>query len=112
MTAIIGIAIASIILTIIPKLYFPSGGRGNGFNILGGAWCGTNTLNDAGSILVLVSILVMTWCVPSSGKIYSTLKSPSVEVIFWNLKSRWPFVTMTDAFTSWIWFPSKSWTLK
>ena len=36
-TAIIGIAIASIILTIIPKLYFPSGGRGNGFNILGGA---------------------------------------------------------------------------
>ena len=35
--AIIGIAIASIILTIIPKLYFPSGGRGNGFNILGGA---------------------------------------------------------------------------
>ena len=37
MTAIIGITIASIILTIIPKLYVPSGGRGNGFNILGGA---------------------------------------------------------------------------
>ena len=71
-TAIIGITIASIILSIIPKLYFPSGGRGNGFNILGGAWCGTNTLNDAGIILVFVSILVMTWCVPSSGKIYST----------------------------------------
>jgi hypothetical protein len=37
MTATIGIAIASIILTIMPKLYFPSGGRGNGFNIVGGA---------------------------------------------------------------------------
>lgn len=37
MTAIIGITIASMILIIIPKLYFPSGERGNGFNILGGA---------------------------------------------------------------------------
>ena len=37
MTATIGIPIASIKLTIIPKLYFPSDGRGNGFNILGGA---------------------------------------------------------------------------
>lgn len=72
MTAIIGIVIASIILTIIPKLYFPSGGRGNGFNILGGDWWGTNTLNDAGIMVVFVSILVITWWVPSSGKIYST----------------------------------------
>lgn len=72
MTAIIGITIASMILIIIPKLYFPSGERGNGFNILGGAWCGTNTLNDAGIMVVFVSILVITWWVPSSGKIYST----------------------------------------
>ena len=42
-----------------PKLYFPSGGRGNGFNILGGAWCGTNTLNDGGIMVVIVSILVI-----------------------------------------------------
>lgn len=55
-----------------PKLYFPSGGRGNGFNILGGDWWGTNTLNDAGIMVVFVSILVITWWVPSSGKIYST----------------------------------------
>jgi hypothetical protein len=38
MTATIGIVIASLILTIISKLYFPSGERGNGFNILGGDW--------------------------------------------------------------------------
>jgi hypothetical protein len=55
-----------------PKLYFPSGGRGNGFKILGGDWWGTNTLNDAGIMVVFVSILVITWWVPSSGKIYST----------------------------------------
>ncbi len=44
-----------------PKLYCPSGGRGNGFNIVGGDWCGTNTLNDAGIIVAFVSILVITW---------------------------------------------------
>ena len=62
MTATIGIPITSMILTIMSKLYFPSGGRGNGFNIVGGAWCGTNILNDAGIILVFVSPLVMTYC--------------------------------------------------
>jgi hypothetical protein len=34
--ATIGITIARIILTITPRVYCPSGGRGNGFNILGG----------------------------------------------------------------------------
>jgi hypothetical protein len=50
------------------------GEEGNGFNILGGAWCGTNTLNDVAVLESFVSILDITWWVPSSGNRYFTEK--------------------------------------
>ena len=48
----------------------------------GGDWWGTNTLNDASRIELLVFILVKTWCVPSSGNKYFTEKSPFTSVMF------------------------------
>jgi hypothetical protein len=46
------------------------GEEGNGSNILGGAWCGTNRLNDDAVLESFVSSLVITWWIPSSGNRY------------------------------------------
>jgi hypothetical protein len=34
--------------------------EGNGFSMLGGVWCGTNTLNDDAELESFISNLVMT----------------------------------------------------
>ena len=74
------------------------GEEGNGSNMLGGNWCGKNTLNKAKLTELLVSSLVITWCVPSSGNRYFTEKWPSLPIdIFSNLNNLWPFVTTTLA---------------
>ena len=108
----IKITIVIIILVKYSLSFCRPGVFGNGFNREGGDWCGTNTLNDAKRIELLVLILVKTWCVPSSGNKYFTEKSPFATVIFSNLNNLWPFVTTTLASKSLICSPvSKFWTL-
>ena len=56
-----GSAIASTLLAKIPgSLSLVPGEVGNGFSMLGGDWCGTNTRNEASLMNSLVSILSNT----------------------------------------------------
>ena len=108
----IGITIIIVILIHCPTVYGWPWLFGNGFNRDGGDWCGTNTLNDANTMELLVFTRNRTLCVPSSGNIYFIEKSPFVTVIFSNLNSLWSFVTTTLASKSFrCCFVSRSWTL-
>ena len=109
----IGITILIIIILIhCPISYCWPWVLGNGFKRDGGDWWGTNTLNDANIIDLFVFTHNITWCVPSSGNIYFTEKSPFGTVIFSNLNSLWPLVTTTLALKSFrCCFVSLSWTL-